>query len=122
MRIVKRSEFLNLPEGTIFSKGREWFFDGLCTKGETLFDSKGLPIDFLARDWIWISSTSEDDQFDRLYEMKESGASYPIKDSEHRDGCFNDDDLFLIFEHADLLVMKSDIENALFIQKDNMNN
>jgi hypothetical protein len=35
MRIMRRQEFLAMPEGTIYAKGGRWFFGGLEVKADT---------------------------------------------------------------------------------------
>lgn len=107
MKIYTRAEFLKLPEGTIFAKGKPWFFDTLSVKGET------CPYDFLCRELVNIESSGSDQRVDRLDEMLEAGASYPIEDAYGRDGCFDDDDLFLVYEKADLEELRNVINVAL---------
>lgn len=115
MRIYRRADFLSLPAGTIFCKGKPWYFGSLHVKGDSLEN------DFCARDLCWINSDSGDGErdsgtdFGALDEMLEEGTSYPIEDCEGRDGCFNDDDLFLVYEADDLRALMRDIENALTI-------
>jgi hypothetical protein len=38
----------------------------------------------------------------RMDEMLETGASYPLEESFGRDGCFDDNEIYLIYERADL--------------------
>ena len=107
MKIVNRKTFLQMPSGTIFAKGNKWFFESLCIKGDSLHN------DFYCLDPAWIDSEDDRQQFDRLDEMLSTGCSFPIESSESRDGLFDDDALFLIFELDDLLVMKKHIELAI---------
>lgn len=97
MRIYRRAEFMKLPEGTVFCKGKPWAFEDLCVKGET------IPNNFYARGLQWVDAHDSGEAFDRLEEMLAEGASYPLETAEMRDGCFNDEDLFLVYEKADLV-------------------
>lgn len=36
MRILRRQEFLLLPVGTLYARGKPWAFDNLQIKGETI--------------------------------------------------------------------------------------
>jgi hypothetical protein len=101
MRIFTRAEFMELPEGVIFAKGKPWFFEDLCVKGETIVH-EGKAIDFFARGLQWVSAFDSGEATRRLDDMLENGASYPLEDAEGRDGCFDKDDLFLVYEAADL--------------------
>lgn len=111
MRIVKRDEFLKLPAGTIFAKGQPMYFESLSVKGDS------LPNDFIYRQLVWFEShgdtKDEYDQGRRYDAMVENGASFPINDAYGRDGCFDDDDLFLVYEEADLAVLRDLIDAAL---------
>lgn len=111
MKVLRRDAFLALPAGVIFAKGKPWYFETPHVKGETIhFDGKA--IDFMHRDLVQISSHGSSDLFERLDEMLETGASYPLNESDGRDGCFDDEDLFLIYEAADLDQMQAAVEEA----------
>jgi hypothetical protein len=114
MKVYKRYEFLNLPAGTIFAKGKEWYFDQLQVKGDTLpADEDGYMGDFYSMEFAWVECRESMEGINRLYDMLEKGSSYPMNDSESRDGMFDPDDLFLVFEKDDLLILKTYIEEAI---------
>lgn len=113
MKIYTRHEFLNLPEGTIFAKGKEWYFDQLQVKGKTLPVEEDFCGDFYSMEFEWIACTDSGNSFDRLDDMLKNGASYPMNNSEGRDGMFDLDELFLVFEKPDLLILKTYIEEAI---------
>jgi hypothetical protein len=98
MKIVTRKEFMKMPRGTFFAKGERWCFDNLCMKTETWEESN----DFLYMDLMTMDAHSGDELHDRMERSLETGISYPLETCESRDGCFNDEDLFLIFEREDL--------------------
>lgn len=98
-----------LPAGTIYAKGKPWCFDGFNVKDQTL-----------RNDWVklapmWIEANDDGEQVERLTEMLETGASYPMDDSFGRDGCFDDDEIFLIPEKADLEKLKALIDAAIAV-------
>lgn len=103
MRIVDRQAFLALPSPTVYIKiPQRWLCDGtLCIKigntansgdwfYQTLNDPEGGAVD-------------SGDQFACLDAMIDRGVSYPIdQESTYRDGCFDDTELFLVYEKADV--------------------
>lgn len=108
MKVLTRAEFMKMPEGTIFAKGKPWCFEDLSVKGQT------LPSDFIYLSLVTVESDSADEWSSRLNEMLETGCSYPIDESGFtRDGCFDEGDLFLVYEKSDLLMLRSHIDEAL---------
>lgn len=108
MRVYTRREFLELPAGTMFSKGRKWVFDCLSVKGDSTRHN-----DFFHRDLDWIDANDSGQAFDRLEEMLKTGASYPIEQCEGRDGTFDDGDVFLVWESEDLKYLRETVEAAI---------
>lgn len=111
MKIYRRDEFLKLPAGTIFAKGKPQYFESLSVKADS------LPNDFIYRQLVWFDSHGDTgDEFDqglRFDAMVEIGASFPMEQSYGRDGCFDNEDLFLVYEHADLLELRGVLDAAL---------
>lgn len=112
MRIYKRAEFLALPAGTIYAKGKPWYFDGFNVKADTLPSN-----DWVQLSPMWIEAHDEDEQSERLDEMLERGASYPMQESYGRDGCFDEEEVFLVPERADLEKLRAMIDAALAVAK-----
>ena len=109
MRVYRRAEFLKLPEGTLFAKGKPWYWGELSVKGETWTN------DFLALGLEWIEAGNGDigdtsEMFDR---MLAEGVSAPMQNSGGRDGCFDDADLFLVYELDDLRQLAAHINTAI---------
>lgn len=109
MRVVDRKTFMALPAGTAFQKGKPWVWGGLCFKSEQIDG-----------DWLYLQTDSIDandsgEMFARLDEMLAAGARFPIETASTRDGCFGDDDLFLIYEAADLMHLSALIETAIVV-------
>jgi len=116
MRIFRRDDFMNLPAGVLYSKGKPWYFDGLMRKDETIEVDQGRPIDWLYQDLVNIDMGADSGEWaDRLEHMLEYGSSQPMEDGTSRDGCFDEDELFLVFEPADLVRLQAIISDALKI-------
>jgi len=96
MKVYNRTDFMKLPNDVIFSKGKKWYFDGLGIKGDTIGS------DFIYTDLISICSHNMDQLDERFTSMLEHGLSYPINDVDGRDGFFDSEDLFLVYEDSDL--------------------
>jgi hypothetical protein len=111
MRIYRRKEFLALPAGTIYAKGKPWYFDGFSVKGDTWTN------DWLTLSPMWIEAHDDGEQWQRLEAMLEAGASYPLQESFGRDGCFDDEDIFLVPEKADLEKLRAMVDAALTVAK-----
>jgi len=110
MKIVDRKTFMQLPTGTMFQKYTPEICEELCIK-----DSNLLDIDF----WYYcidgIHAVDGDDDVqvsDMLYQAERDGQSF---NSDlrvvSRDGCFDQDQLFLIWEPADVAKLVDLITN-----------
>lgn len=111
MRIYRRAEFLALPPGTIYAKGKPWFFESLSIKGDTWTN------DWLQLSPMWIEAHDDGEQVERLNAMLEEGASFPMQESYGRDGCFDDEEIFLVPEKADLEKLRAIVDAALAVAK-----
>lgn len=111
MRIVSRAEFLKLTKPTIFAKAK------ILESGQPDIDYclnifypyDGYTNDFqvLPLDITYNIKADEPSELYDQYERLESGQSVELEyDSIVRDGCFEDDIKFAIFEEADLAVFK----------------
>jgi hypothetical protein len=109
MRIYKRADFLKLPEGILFCKGKPWYWGTLHVKG------KSLKNDFIDLDLCWIDDENNDDD-PIMTGMLENGDSASMNTAYGRDGCFDDEDIFLVFEKPDLEELRGIIDNALQIE------
>ena len=106
MRIIDRKRFLACPPSTIYMKGVPFAFEGLCVKGDSL-----------ANDWIYLPldtwQNKGDDYADIGFHAIESGESIPMNsDGWQRDGCFDEREMFVIYEEADLRALISHAEAA----------
>lgn len=110
MKIVDRWTFLAMPAGTVFQKYVPCCFEGLAIKG----DSLGFN-DFVAL-WVTesIESTGEGDYGDQLQLAEETGSSVsPNFNGWGRDGCFDDEQLFAVWEAEDINKLISVLQESL---------
>jgi len=103
MRIVDRMTFLAMPSGTLFSKYEPCIFGKLCIKGKTISFDDTRPIDFF---YVSIADAidchDDGDRADKLF-AAEAGARLALDlECESRDGCFDGDQLFAVWEDDDL--------------------
>lgn len=110
MKIVDRKTFLALPEGTIYAKGVPWSFEGLSIKDENAGSN-----DWWYLEPCWVEANDSSEVFDRLTEMQERGASYPMQTSITRDGLYDEDAIFLVFERDDLLKLREMVDKAIAV-------
>lgn len=111
MRVVDRKAFLALPAGTMYCKGVQWAFDSLCIKGDSLTN------DWIYLDPAWPSAHDTGEAVNFLVDSLEEGESFPCEDAYGRDGCFDEDAVFLIFEHDDLWILRGYIDTAISLSK-----
>lgn len=116
MRIVDRATFMTLPTGTIFAKIPEPIIvREMQVKGETIITQDGEAIDWAElalNNWL---SNDTGEWVERFEMMVSAGASFPMEDVYGRDGTFDEGDQFLIYERADLLNLRSIIDQALTV-------
>jgi hypothetical protein len=98
MRIVDLQTFRELPVGTVYAKFKPNYFGDLCVKGDT------WEHDFLTADLCCcVESNGSEDLFDKLDRMVKEGVSLPLDfDYYGRDGMFEPDQLFAVYERADV--------------------
>lgn len=111
VKIVNRKTFLEMPPGTLFQNYRPCTSGSLCAKDETMGN------DFLLQPLEGVSAMewdSSDQMVERLEEMRDNGASHPLGlDCLGRDGCFDNDQLFLVWERADVEALIARLQSAL---------
>lgn len=121
MRIVNRATFLNMPAGTVYSTFEPLLFGPLAIKGDTRWHDGNDPArtDFLHQDinaplalppgvessghWLDVTDTS-----------LTTGSSIPMDfDSTSRDGMFEADCLFAVWEPQDVRALILRLHQAL---------
>lgn len=98
MRIVKRKEFLSMPEGTVYSHYMPQVSEGLMIKGETWTN------DWLYQDLLFnVEGNTSDEASEKLQDAEESGTSFKLDlNCGSRDGMFEEDQLFMVYEKSDI--------------------
>lgn len=102
MKLYTREEFVKLPAGILYTRN-----DGhsIEIKGDWVSDD--------GSDWTCTTFGNTGDTGKVYLEML-YGESYPIKlDYYGRDGCFEEDAMFIVYESWDLEQMKQLIERAI---------
>lgn len=107
MRIVGRKEFMQLPSGTLFCQcANRWAIDDLQVKFDSMIFSDDCD-DFVSMPFTCFEADSSEQWIDRIEAMANEGASFPLDlDAAGRDGLFNRDALFLVFETQDVVNLR----------------
>lgn len=113
MRIISKQNLMKLPEGTLFSRYKRSFFDGLYI----FSGSFGMPNDFfevcISEPWLQ-DCDGPADFFPLLDKMHEGAASATVDlDTVSRESTHDDELFYAIWEKEDLELLKSKIEVAL---------
>lgn len=100
MKIINRKQFLEIPEGTIYSKFDPYIIDGLYIKNESL-----------GNDWYYqdlinsIECNDSGEYTDKLFKARDD-PKYELRQDynvNQRDGLFNEEQLFLIYDKDDAM-------------------
>ncbi len=104
MKIINKKEFLKLPDGVVYCKGKRWYWEQICVK------SKSYDNDWRYLMFDQIPSHDSGEGLANQERMLETGESMPIQITDVRDGSFEDDDIFLIYETEDLKILREYFE------------
>ncbi len=109
MKIVDRKTFLACPPGTVYARYEPCIFGALEIKGENCGDD----------DWFYqelVGSIYCDNSTDfamKLEDAIEKGESFKMDfDIESRDGCYNEDEIFAVWEDDDVRQLESRLAEA----------
>lgn len=111
MRILDRAAFLALPAGTVFAKYQPAHLAEPAIKGETVAD-----VDFVVQplDPWFLGADSSDAYIDILFAMQGGQPSPPVDyDCDARDGLFDQEQLFAVWDRADLEALIARLQRAL---------
>lgn len=120
MKIVDRKTFLAMPAGVLFAKvdnSGAAMFGELSVKHETqlaIGDDSLLHRDFWERRLVMFEFDSTGD-FIEQWEALERGEPAPINESLERDGLFEADARFLVYELEDLKKLSDTIMHAILV-------
>jgi len=112
MKIYNKKDFLKL-DTCLFCSGSEWVFHSICLKADTLTDNEGIGVDFYYLPLCDINANDSNELFDSYEEMLQQGMSKKMNEHLHRDGRFDDNDIFLVFEIMDLCQLHKYIKTLL---------
>jgi len=109
MKIVNLTAFRALPENTVFSKYAPCYFEELQIKGET------WEVDFLSQPIAdAIETDGAGDFSDKLRRAQETGESLAMDfHCPGRDGLFEPDQLFAVWEPDDVLALIERLKECL---------
>lgn len=119
MKIYNRKDFMELPAGVVFVKHNEP--TGISVKGDTLTNQQGENTDWIATDYsdyICSYANNPNDAEDLVDVMSsdDDKSSVALKPGCGRDGCFSNDDLFIVYEPDDIRLIAEALQNALSIK------
>lgn len=108
MKIIDRKTFLAMPEGTLFAKYEPCNFGDLQIKGDSLHN------DFFTQELSGaIEHNNGMDFSDKLFDAAANGTSLPVDlQCQGRDGLFDDDQLFAVWEAKDVEQLIERIQQA----------
>ena len=105
MKIVDLNQFLSMPPGTLYAKYSPCVVEGMAIKGETIWETK----DFYTTDLSMpIDCINCSDFEDKLFDSELNGTSIKIgiaREDESRDGCYDRDQLFMVWERYDVYAL-----------------
>lgn len=103
MKIVNLPQFLALPPDTLFSKFAPCYMEELLIKGDSLHECDDFCFQSIADA---IESNSSRDWSDKIFDAKNNGTSLRMDfDCQGRDGCFEKDQLFAVWEKEDVMAL-----------------
>lgn len=115
MKIVDRKTFLAMPAQTVFSKYEPHLFGALQIKGDTMGD------DFVS---VEVASAIRCDGSDEFFDImwRASSAEHLGResiamdlDAGSRDGLFDADQLFAVWERPELVALVNELSRALAV-------
>lgn len=115
MKIVDRKEFLKLPSGTLFCQcWQRWAFGDLHVKFDSLIYGDDGDGDFVSMPFTSVEADSSEQWLERLEAMADQGAAFPLDlEASGRDGLFEKNALFLIFERDDVHRLRDFLDSIL---------
>lgn len=111
MKIITRKQFMDMPIGTVWSYYEPCIFNELNIKAS---DKREWETDFLLDPIIGqIENTGSDDFFEKCERM-EKGESMPTDfENTSREGLFEDEQLFAIYEKEDVKKLIERLQKTL---------
>ncbi|WP_278438339.1 hypothetical protein [Pseudomonas oryzihabitans] len=114
MRIVNRQAFLAMPAGTVFSKYEPCMFGNLEIKGESNANAHGVLTDFWSQDLAGALQADSTEEFEEACDRAAAGESIQLDlESQGRDGLYDRDQLFAVWEPDDVRALIQRLQRAL---------
>ena len=115
MRILNREEFFEMPENTLYSKYEPCNMQAMEIKGKTIKGFQGEPIDwFMQRIHDSIECDSSEQFSERLFLAQEEGVGIDMDfNIQGRDGCFDEKQLFAVWEKDDVRMLVERLKECL---------
>lgn len=110
MKILNRKQFLALENDVLYSKYEPCIFQNPCIKHQSLNSN-----DFVYQSLVdAIDSSSSDDWANKLFNAEQESISLNMNfDCAGRDGCFDDNQLFAVWEKEDVLALIEKLKTLL---------
>jgi len=114
MKILNRDQFLKMPPGTVYSKYEPVFFYDIEIKGDSIYFNGGGNDFGCQHIKDAVDAGSSEDFADILLAAEETGGSFKMDfDCQGRDGLFEDDQLFAVWEKEDVEALIKRLEETL---------
>jgi len=115
MKIVNLKTFLAMPAGTVYSKFEPCIFGELCIKEESLSN------DWFYQDIADAIDVNDSGEFGEiLCRASGTGESIPMNfECLGRDGCFEDGQMFAVFERDDVVALIKRLDETIACPKKN---
>lgn len=109
MKIVNRKTFLEMPPGTVYAKFEPCIFGNLCIKDDSLSN------DWFYQNIVDAIDVNDSGEFgDVLFRANDTGESIPMDfHCLGRDGFFDNDQLFAVFERKDIEALIERLKEAI---------
>lgn len=113
MKIVNRETFFSMPAGTVFAKYEPCVFGHVTIKGQTC-EHDGRCFDYFEQPILDVEADSSFEACDVLVDAERTGKRFGLSfDCQSRDGMFEADQLFAVFEPHDVEALIERLKRAL---------
>jgi flavodoxin len=104
MKIINKQEFYDLPENILYSNYDPCVISGLKIKKKTIYNQEKEAIDYTYIDLIGnIECDGSDDFFEILENSNKNKINFNLDfEIEERDGMFDEEEMFCIYEKKDI--------------------
>ena len=111
MKIVNLQTFLTLPAGTIFMKYVPCYFETLSAKGDSIPETRDFTYGDMAAP---VDANDSGEWADRLFDSEANSTSVALDfDCYGRDGCFEDKQLFAVYEKEDMQKLVAKLQECI---------